>query len=97
MRAARLAEVELLMSALDRMTWANNMDAIEQVYRVVPEHLLDTLIARAEAASPSERARALAEVIPRVAEDRRHGLVEKVVRDAFIFAGIRTACTSCKG
>ena len=57
MRAARLAEVELLMSALDRMTWANNMDAIEQVYRVVPEHLLDTLIARAEAASPSERAR----------------------------------------
>ena len=82
-RAATLGEAEFLMSALERINWANNMTAIAQVYRVVPERLLDTLIARAEAARSSERARALAEVIPRVADDRRPELVDKVVRDTF--------------
>jgi hypothetical protein len=82
-RAARLGEAEILMSMLDSMTWANNMDAIEQVYRFAQEHLLERLMARAEAARPGERARALAEVVPRIADDRRQALVEKVVRDSF--------------
>jgi hypothetical protein len=90
-RAARLGAIEPLTLALDRLNWANEMDAIEEVYRVAPDPLIDMLVTRADAARPPDRARALAQVIARIGPLRRETLVNEVVRDAF---GLRVAQNS---